>query len=224
MKIVIQCAASKVPNAGSLTDTNGKPVLFVVNPALAPRSETCIYARPDDPLGNGLTLREVLLEYNKEYKHTGANCLRLLPAYRLYGLQIYRQLVDHFGVSNVFVLSAGWGLISADFLTPKYDITFSTRTEKYRIRLKRDWYNDFQLLPDDDNEEIVFFGGKDYVALFCNLTREYRGRRFIFYNSGSPPAAPGCRLIRYPTTIRTNWHYACAKDFMNGQISYCPEA
>jgi len=124
MKIVIQCAASKVPDAGSLTDANGKSVLFVANPALAPQSETCIYARPDDPAGNELTWHDVLLEYNKEYKHTGANRLGLLPAYRLYAPQIYRQLVDHFGVSNVFILSAGWGLISADFLTPKYDITF----------------------------------------------------------------------------------------------------
>jgi len=224
VKIVIQCAARKVPDAGLLTDARGKPVLFVANPALAPHSEACIYARPDDPAGHGLTWRDLLVEYNNEYKHTGANRLGLLPAYRLYEQQIYRQLVDRFGVSNVFIMSAGWGLISADFLIPKYDITFSTGAEKYKRRLKRDRYNDFRMLPDDGNEEIVFFGGRDYLALYCNLTREYRGRRFVFYNSVSPPEAPGCKLIRYPTTIRTNWHYACAKDFMNGKITCCLQA
>ena len=217
MKIVIQCAASKDPGAGSLTDANGQPVLFVANPALAPPSGTCTYARPDDPAGNGLSWRDVLLEYNKGYERTGANPLGLLPAYRLYAPSIYRQLVDRFGVSNVFILSAGWGLIRADFLTPKYDITFSTRAERYKRRLKRDRYNDFRVLPHDASEQIVFFGGKDYVALFCDLSRECQGRRFVVYRSGSPPKAPGCTLIRYPTAIRTNWHYACARDFMTGR-------
>jgi len=224
MKIVIQCAASKVPDAGSLTDAHGTPVLFVANPGLAPHSETCIYAHPDDPAGNGLTWRDLLVEYNNEYKHTGANRLELLPAYRLYRHQVYRQLVDRYGVGNVFILSAGWGLISADFLTPKYDITFSASADKYKRRSKRDRYNDFRMLPDDGDEQVVFFGGKDYLPLFCNLTQEYRGRRLVFYNSGSPPEAPDCTLIRYSTTTRTNWHYGCARDFMARKITCCSEA
>ena len=214
MKIVIQCAAKKDSDAGSLTDAHGKPVLFVANPGLAPHSDTYVYTRPDDPAGHGKTWRDLLVDYNA----TGENRLGLLPAYRLYRQQVYRQLVDRYGVGNVFILSAGWGLISADFLTPKYDITFLARADKYKRRSKRDRYNDFRMLPDDGDEEVVFFGGKDYLPLFCNLTREYRGRRFIYYNSGSPPKAPDCTLIRYPTTTRTNWHYGCARDFMAGKI------
>lgn len=220
MKIVIQCAANKVPDAGSLIDARGLPVLFVANPGLAPHSETCIYARPDDPAGDGLTWRTLLVDYNT----TGENRLGLLPAYRLYRHHVYGQLVDRYGVGNVFILSAGWGLISADFLTPRYDITFSANADKYKRRSKRDWYNDFRMLPDDCDEQVIFFGGKDYLPLFCNLTREYRGRRFIFYNSCVPPEAPGCTLIRYQTKTRTNWHYGCARAFMAGKITCCSEA
>ena len=213
MKIVIQCAAKKDSDAGSLTDAHGKPVLFVANPGLAPHSDTCVYARPDDQAGNGKTWRDLLVDYNA----AGENRLRLLPAYRLYRHPVYGQLVERYGVGNVFILSAGWGLISADFLTPKYDITFSASADKFKKRSKRDRYNDFQMLPDDSDEEVVFFGGKDYLPLFCRLTKGYRAERIVYYNSASPPETPGCTLIRYPTTTRTNWHYGCARDFIAGK-------
>jgi len=134
MKIVIQCAGRKVQDAGALKDANGQPVLFVANPALAPPAEGCTYARPDDPAGNGLTWREFLVQYNYKYRRNGANPSGLLPAYQLYAPEIYRQLVARFCVHNVFILSAGWGLIRADFLTPKYDITFSASAHRYRRR------------------------------------------------------------------------------------------
>ncbi len=191
--------------------------MFVANPGLAPHSETYVYAHPDDQAGKGLTWRELLFHYNV----IGENRFGLLPAYRLYRHQVYRQLVDCYGVDNVFILSAGWGLIRADFMVPKYDITFSASAEKYKRRSKRDRYADFRMLPDNDDEDVVFFGGKDYLHLFCSLTREYRGKRCIYYNSGSQPEVPGCTLIRYQTTIRTNWHYRCAMDFMEGKIP-CP--
>ena len=224
MKIVIQCARRKDQRAGSLKDANGQPVLFVANPDLAPPAEGCTYARPDDQAPNGRTWRDLLVEYNNEYRRNGANPSWLRPAYRLYAPKIYRDLVDRFCVSNVFILSAGWGLIRADFLTPKYDITFSASAHRYRRRSILDPYNDFRMLPDDDNEAIVFFGGKDYLRLFCNLTREYRSTRFVFFNSSLPPNAPCCILIQYRTHTRTNWHYECAKKFMKGEITCCSEA
>ncbi len=215
MKIVIQCAASKVPDAGTLTDDRARPVLFVARPDFAPPSETCIYARPDDPARHGQTWRDLLVDYNA----TGENRFGLLPAYRLYRPEVYRQLVNRYGVDNILVLSAGWGLIRADFLTPKYDITFSANADKYKKRSKKEHYNDFRMLPSDIDEDLVFFGGKDYLSLFQNLTREYRGRRFVYYKSDSPPELPGCTLIRYQTKTKTNWHYECAKGFMAGKIA-----
>jgi len=104
MKIVIQCAANKVPDAGSLKDANGQPVLFVANPDLAPPAEGCTYARPDDPASNGLTWRDLLVEYNNEYRRSGANPSGLLPAYQLYAPvhvpKIYRELVHQGRLSD----------------------------------------------------------------------------------------------------------------------------
>ena len=93
--------------------------------------------------------------------HSNDNPLGLYPAYRLYRNPIYERLVDRLGLQNVYILSAGWGLIWADFLTPYYDITFSQSAEGFKRRWKTDRYMDFSMLPDRQGDEIVFFGGKD---------------------------------------------------------------
>jgi hypothetical protein len=189
--------------------------LFVANPQIAPPRGDLAYARPDDDTGNGETWREMLLRYNEA---PGDNPLHLLPSCELYGNHTYRRLVDRLGLSNVFILSAGWGLIGASFLTPLYDITFSAAAEAYKRRAKGALYQDLHMLRDDCDDETIFFGGKDYLALFCALTNRLRGNRTVFYNSGSAPVAPGCSLKRFITTTRTNWHYECANRFLDGSI------
>jgi hypothetical protein len=87
--------------------------------------------------------------------------------------------------------------------------------ERYKRRRTFDPYRDQRDLPDDVSEPIYFFGGKDYVPLFCNLTRKVRCKRTVFYNSAVPPNAPGCSVERFVTTTRTNWHYECVTDFLN---------
>ena len=215
VKVVIQCAASKDPQAGHLTDGDGRPVLFVANPQKAPPSATHRYARPDEPAGHGKNWRDVLIDYNDQAQ---SNPLHLRPAYKLYSNPTYVLLVQRYGAENVFILSAGWGLINAEYLTPLYDITFSASAAPYKRRRKRDHYNDLCLLPTGSGDDLVFFGGKDYLPLFCDLTRDYNGRRFVFYNLAAEPLAPGCTLMRYPTTTRTNWHYSCASAFMAGEL------
>lgn len=215
MKVVIQCAASKMPGAKCIVDDEGKPVLFVARPEFAPADGKYRYAHPDDPAGDGRTWRQLLIDYNKDPDSRSWN---LSPAYRLYRNPVYGLLVEKFGASNVFILSAGWGLIGAEFLTPSYDITFSASAPKYKRRGRREDYSDLYMLPGDSADELVFFGGKDYRPLFCKLTQEYKGARIIFYNSAVAPNALGCTFIRYPTSARTNWHYACAADFIAGRI------
>lgn len=215
MKIVIQCAASKDPRAGTLRVTEGKPVRFIAQPFEAPSANECIYARPDDDSGDGRSWREHLLEYNRQ---PGDNTLNLLPAYKLYGHPTYSALVDEYGVKSVFVLSAGWGLIPANFLTPTYDITFSSKVQKHKHRKKRDVYEDFAFLPQDQTDPLVFLGGKNYLAMFCQLTQEYKERRIAFYNAKVEPHFSGVELIRYVTTRRINWHYLCAKAVIDGDI------
>jgi hypothetical protein len=212
MIVVIQCAAAKRRDAGRLVSEGGKPVTFVAKPESAPADGVHTYARPDDPSGNGKSWREILLEYNER---PGNNPLGLYRAYQLYENRAYGQLVDAFGLENVYILSAGWGLIGAGFLTPYYDITFSPSAEGYKRRRKEDWYRDFCMRPTDDCSEIVFLGGKDYVPLFCSVTAAVRNKRTVFYNSAFPPDAPGCTPRKFPTSRRTNWHYECADSLIN---------
>jgi len=64
MIVVIQCAASKRPKAGYFRGNDGRRVLFVANPALAPASSDLVYARPDDYADDGITWREHVRRYN----------------------------------------------------------------------------------------------------------------------------------------------------------------
>lgn len=213
MIVVIQCAARKRSDAGRLRCADGKPVIFVAQPKLAPADDGVAYARPDDVSDGEMSWRESLLNYNSEPGH---NSLGLCPAYQLYENKIYVRLVDRFGPKKVYILSAGWGLIRADFLTPYYDITFSPSAEVYKRRHRAESYDDFRMLPDQTDQEIVFFGGKDYLPLFCSLTAPVRTKRTVFYNSAVTPDVDGCALERFATATKTNWHYECANAFLDG--------
>jgi hypothetical protein len=215
MKIVISCAGSKAELAGYMQSCDGKRVIFVAQPKLAPQADNVIYAAPDDQSDRQVSWRTLLEKYNN---NPGNNPLNLYPAYKLYQDKIYKtyeHLVEKFGVERVFILSAGWGMIRADFLTPQYDISFSRGADCYKRRkfVKTDPY--FNFLPDDGDGPIVFIGGKDYVPLFCSLTEKYRSRRIVFHSSAiSQNDAPGCDLEKCGKP-HTNWHYKCAKAFLD---------
>jgi hypothetical protein len=145
--------------------------------------------------------------------------LGLYPAYQLYKNNTYGRLMNRFGLQKVYILLAGWGLIRADFLTPYYDITYSQSAEGYKRRRKADRYHDFRMLPDEIHEEIVLFGGKDYLRLFCSLTGATKVKKTVFYNSARAPQVTGCVLKPFNTTTRINWHYECAKAFLDGTIN-----
>lgn len=215
MNVVIQCAAGKRSDAGHLRTGGGKPVMFVADPAQAPQAGDLMYARPDDLAEDGRTWRDHLIEYNRAPQN---NALKLRPAFELYENPAYGRLAAKFGVNRLFVLSAGWGLIPATFLTPAYDITFSQSADDYKRRRKSDAYRDLCLIPVDSDEPMVFLGGKDYLPLFARLTRGAQGRRIVFYNSMNRPDAPGCVLQKYETATRTNWHYECAKALVDGDL------
>ena len=218
MIIVIQCASGKHPRAGHLRTSDGRNVVFVARPDAAHAGTCELHARPDDVSDTGTTWRTVLQTYNEEYKRTpDANPLGLLPAWQLYRHPAYRMLAGHWGIDRLYILSAGWGLIRADFLTPGYDITFSN-AEPFKRRKPGDSFEDFAL-PDDVEDPITFFGGRAYIPLFCRLTANAPGRRTIFY-AGKPPerdAAPGCTLRGYGKPF-TNWHYVCARDYSKGRL------
>ena len=223
MIVVIQCAASKNPCAGRFKMEDGRPIMFVADPKKAPTDNEIVYKRPDDPSDSGLSYREELVKYNCR---PGDNPLGLLSAWELYSTPVYAELVDTFCAQNVFILSAGWGLIPAGFLIPDYDITFSNKAKcdnAYKRRRRNDAFMDLSMLPADRTGPIVFLGGKDYVPLFCCLTEGAKSERIIFYryggNSDNPPTAPRCRLLRFETKTRRNWHYECARALIRGDIT-----
>ena len=218
MIVVIQCAARKRPDAGRMVTGGGMPVEFVADPQAAPDNKSRLYARPDDPAFGGKSWRQLLMDFNTS---PGNNPLGIYPAYNLYENGAYGRLVERFGISNVFILSAGWGLIRGDFLTPYYDITFSKnpKVPKFKRRHKSDRSDDFRMLPNDTQEEIIFFGGKDYLLQFCKLTAGVRGKKNVFFNSIASPRVDDCVLKRFETTTRTNWHYECVDAFLDGKIT-----
>ena len=118
--------------------------LVVAHPELAPPAVNYVYARPDDASDAGGTWRDQLLAYNA---NPGNNPLGLLPAFELYENDIYRALVKQFGIENTYILSAGWGLIDAAFLTPAYGIAFSAQANNCVRRRKRDAFCDLSLIP-----------------------------------------------------------------------------
>jgi hypothetical protein len=217
MIVVMQCAGSKNVGAGCMLAADGRRVLFVAHPEAAPRDDF-IYAHPDDTSDRGVPWRTLLLRYN-ETPHRNPH--GLFKAFELYKNNVYRRLAMHVGVENLFILSAGWGLIPASFLTPSYDITFSAeKRHSYKRRRRSDSFRDFQMLPSDTRSQLVFLGSKRYLPQFLSLTTHINAPKTVLYRSDVPPEAPGCRLIRYQTDRRTNWHYECADALIGGHVEF----
>ena len=216
--IVIQCANRKRPEAGHMEEA-GRKVLFVADPASAPPGDSVLYRRPDDPAPSGRSWRDMLEDYNRNRR--ADNPLGLLPAWKLYENAAYRALADRFGTDNLFILSAGWGLVAGGFLLPKYDITFSSSAkgeDAYKRRRRGD--RGFAAIPAGISQHVVLLSGKEYRSLFLRLTNGV-ARRTVVFNSDTPPRAPGCTLLRYESDTRTNWHYECAMKIVSGEFSIC---
>jgi len=215
MKIVIQCAGWKNENAGRLAKLSGEKVLFVAHPEKCIQQANCY--RPDDNIdGADSTWRDYLKLYNQK----GLNPDNLCYAWKLYRPPIYKALVEKYGAQNVFVLSAGWGLIRSDFLTPYYDITFSNQGKPYSKRRPSDWFKDFNQLQDSDihaDETIYFFGGQEYLPLYRSLTQNIVARKVVYHSQGGTYQPQGYESIPYRSY--TNWHYSCAQDFIDGRVS-----
>ena len=218
--VVIPCAGTKAAGAGHLTLPSGRPVKFVADPGAAPKSPMMSYRHPDDAAPSGRSWRQVLVEYNRAAHD---NPLSLLPAWRLYEPprypRVYADLVEACGMNNVFILSAGWGLVSAGFLLPNYDITFAAQAKDYKRRRTHDRYEDFAMLrAAADDRTVVFLGGNSYVPSFSALTEEVSARRIVFHYSRHAPRAVGCERRRFEHGDRRTWHYQCAYALMRGEI------
>ena len=215
MKIIISCCNKK--NGESFLH-NGTAINFVSR-VDGLDSENELYVHPDDLIPNEEnTWRDLVSQ--QEIRND------LLPAYQLYKHLIYDSLFQHYG-DDLFIYSAGWGIVRADFKLPKYNITFSNERNipTYAIRNHNDVFNDFnQLEAIDENETIVFIGGKDYVLPFCQLTNHLPNNKIIIYkninvvNNNPYLNNNNYHFVRCQTNRRTNWHYECANKLINNEI------
>jgi len=217
MRIVIQCAGKKHESAGRLKNASGVRVVFVAHPEKCTQTQSSLrYYRPDDEVGTGLgTWREYLARYNQQ----SLNPDGLFRAAKLYKPTVYQALVERYGWQNVFILSAGWGLIRSDFLTPYYDITFSNQGAPWSKRRSSDRFQDFNHLRNSGispDETVYFFGGKDYLPLYYFLTQSIAARKVIYHSQDSLTHRQGYEYLPYRSF--TNWHYSCAQDFMADKV------
>ncbi len=225
MKIVIPCASRKVPVEGG--DFEGfmrgykkdKPVKFVADPnhcELKFKDSVVRYAHPDEADCDGVKFREKLCAYNEEFNSDGCNPHKLLPAYKLYNKSIYSKLVDSYGIDRTYILSAGWGIVRADFLLPMYDITFSSRVgEKYKKRKSSDVWLDFNHLGNECEDTLCLFGTANYIDLFLDLTSQYKGKRIVYCKSGRwYPSSETLKFVKCNLSARTNWQNICAEKKM----------
>jgi hypothetical protein len=217
-KIIIQCSGSKNGEPWTVSGLNGIKVKFVSHPNPCEVTPGLELFRPDDVVPDHITTwRQYLSDYNKRKDNPDY----LLKAGDLYQDKTYRILIDKFGWENVYILSAGWGLIRSDFLLPYYDITFSHLADKCVRRYKSDIYQDYNQLkkePIHTDNEVYIFVGLDYHPLLNKLTENIPIKKYIFHKSKSLPRKTGFEYIYYRTNRVTNWHYSCAQDFANGKI------
>ena len=226
MIVVMSCAGSKSPNAGRLRTPDGSPVEFVAHPGLMQESRidpNLVYASPDDQSGFGMTWRERLQEYNEEHRRTGGNPCDLLPAFQLYKNRVYRDLAETFEPESVFIISAGWGLIRSDFLTPQYDITFSGLAPDAE---RRDYagdagFKDFNALAEIQGQldgPVICIAGKNYLPIFRDLAERVDCEKLVYFTTKEPPDVPGCRPVRYTTNSANQWQFRCARDLIDGKL------
>ena len=225
MKVIIQCAASKNRDAGKLRTPAGREVVFVATPLCPPVPSGVCCVRPDDPYGEQtMTWRDFLKRYNEERQ----NPWNLFRAADLYTPKehvfrtLYRELADTFGWKSVFILSAGWGLIRADFWTPNYNITFSKQSIKKKpwawrnaddsVRIWQD-FNHLQNVQIAQDEQIHFFGGKDYLPMFYALVQSVSGKKVV-HHKGDVERHSCFDYEEYRGSEKNRtWYYRAAKDF-----------
>ena len=221
MIVVIACARHKKPEAGHFRTDDERKLMFVADPREAPRDPTVRYVRPDgradDRWDGEAKWWQRVIQYDA--RHPGSdNPFRLLPAGRLYANETYALLERRYGLDGFYILSAGWGLIPGDFLTPRYDITFDEKADALNRRRMSDPWTDLKLFPAKTTEPVMFFGGKDYVPLFCRLTEGIVAPRIVWRGSAEPVEAPGCCVRQYEPATEKNWHYECVRDFLDGKL------
>ncbi len=220
-KVVLVCSSEKHNNTH--ISVNNQTIKFkaVSNPGN-------FEFLPDDPKPNDNCTWRKWVEDNQN------NAAIPALAYNLYSPRnpfndAYVNLNNAFN-NRFYILSAGWGLVKANYRLPNYDITFSVdNPENLRVfQNPNPPYNDFNHLTNNHNEvligrneDIVFMGGRAYIEQFISLTENSINKKLIYYFGINPPAQVlpqgfSYRKYFHPDATNYTWYYFLAQDYANG--------
>jgi hypothetical protein len=219
VKVVIQCAGRKF-GAPTLSQ-GGQALNFVANPRLGHPNGRA----PWDalPALNRYTWIDCIRDYNdKKILPSGITVSKgqdLTTAGSLYRNSIYRDLIRTVGSQNVYILSAGWGLVNAADKIPPYNITFSSSNKipkDARITSTvRTNYSTVRQIIDGDEDIHLFITAK-YAPYWMSLFSGGGGRCvFLHWRQGQaiPLGWAGQTFLHNCGKCKTNWHYLAAKQF-----------
>lgn len=214
LKVIMMCAGNKRP-APLVVDGIPLNIVAISNPI-----QNKYHPDANVP-GQNIKIRDLIFN-EQDNPHTA-----LHPAYFLYNHLPYMELYNYFG-DNLYIQSAGWGIVRSRFKLPEYNITFSQNAdpENRRGMENENNFHDFNHLADDlraeknENDKLVFIGTKHYIPQFWNLTNELPNPKVIYLRNGVgvQPWIPEEYFVRYETLTRTNWHYELARSIINGDI------
>lgn len=225
MVVVISCSGPK--KGRYLLNQNKQKIKFVSAPNYCNNTESAkdtLFFHPDDLIEDNKSGRDIVLEMQNESSY-------LTKAYELYkerldlNDEIYVNLYNKFK-SNLYIISAGWGLIRADFKLPNYDITFKTGVSACNFRSFQALFNDFNHLKNIPIDEIiVFIGSPDYINLFYSMTKEIPNKKVIFWKLAGTPSNfkkilndKNYCFKYYKTSKRQGWYYELARKLINGDV------
>lgn len=246
MIVVIQCAKSKKNACFSLK--NGRKVKFIANVNELHQSDKDEYAyfHPDAPLSvdydaenfqapkDVYSWRDYLEAYNKHWQLYSRNPFGLYSAIDLYSRKEYRKLVNRPKIKQVYILSAGWGMMRENYLLPNYDITFSSASKPYQKRHQDSKpFKDFTHITDDYRNDqfdkhspIIFIGVKSYLPLFDKLTKCLPNKKImsdLILNENKRELYSNnyeFTKMSWKTHTYTNWQYSCV-DFLLYDYKKC---
>lgn len=223
MKVVIQCAGDKDDGAATLCQ-NGQELRFVARPVPG-TNQRSPWQRVTG--SNGPTWIECLRSFNDAPQRNlpqGVAWGRGTPtrAADLYSNPIYQRLACAIGVANVYILSAGWGLVRGTDVIPTYNITFSAGqnvpphariTPKDRVPL-----GNLRNGVEGDDQIHLFLTPK-YISYWLNAGLIIKPNRLVLHwraGQALPDGLGNVERITFETDARMNWHYGAADEFLDG--------
>jgi hypothetical protein len=209
LQVVIPCSGPKKATAPTM-ELKKRPISFVAKPS---NPDECA---PWDPItpSNIRTWIDCLADYNNNGQlnpkdiavgvSISSGC-KLFCAGALYKNKIYAELIQALGFTNVFILSAGWGLVRADVRLPPYNITFSNEAPfPARITVANRLSKIKLLLPPNANGAHVF-AGRSYANALNRMLPNH-----VF-------------SIELCNGRQRQWYYAAARTWLKKQLLCAPK-